>query len=50
MGWAEALSGLGAGLSGNSAQWQIAQSERMKKPRGTGRAAPESHGHGFAGR
>ncbi len=30
MGWAEALSGLGAGLSGNSAQWQIAQSERMK--------------------
>ena len=30
MGWAEALSGLGAGLSGNGAQWQIAQSEHMK--------------------
>ena len=49
MGWAEALSGLGAGLSGNGAQWQIAQSEHMKASR-TWTSSARKPCHGFAGR
>jgi hypothetical protein len=30
MGWAEALSGLGAGLQGQGAQWQVANNDRLK--------------------
>ena len=30
MGWAEALSGLGAGLQGQGPQWQVAHNDRLK--------------------
>lgn len=30
MGWADALSGLGAGLQGRGAEWQIAQNDKLK--------------------
>lgn len=30
MGWADALSGLGAGLQGQGAQWQVANNDRLK--------------------